>query len=645
MSFNGARIGGRLNLEGATVRGDLFCGPESGQRCEIEGEASLAGATVEGAAVFNGARIGGKLKLHSATVRYGLFCRPIGKKRCEIGGQASLAGATVEGHADFIGVCVSADLVLSGATIEGDVLMWYRNWRKVHKPNDPQGAELPLRAVIRGDLHAKNATITGDVDLRRVDVEGSIGLPNATLGELRLGRPEGHGAVIQELKDTRTTCRELRLDGLQARGDVDLSWVKVLPEGEDKEQKVCLNATGARLGGELLLWKDPAADGGDGHPNRKTDLAILRHGKVELADVQASGLRITGDCFKQTVDAEHGRVPGEDDPESEHPIIDPLTGLVRLASHRLQKAGQRLKHAAFSSVRWLLKLDREAFVEQMQRPAHTQHPLMWLLFDGFSADRYWPNENRRISLERSVFRRVRVREPLPRGIDLANLKVDRWDPPARDHTGRGANKDRPRFFVELLRSSEPFSVASYAGIERTLRDRGERETANRIHAYGERRNRRTDSGWLRVLGSFLLDVTTAYGTRSWRLLAVVGATFVFSTACVFGSRENFVPTADLRGVSDAIIAPDAHPDEEDWGWGSAAWVSLQHQIPIVQLTAKSDWKPADQGFVLDFYVIEPLVYERARFSVEDYANLVLLTHWVIVPLLVLNLSGYFRRRN
>jgi len=727
-NFSGASIRGRLIMQGARVSGGLLCRPEGEHRTEITGDAHLASAAIEGQVEFDGASIGGELNMQVASVAGSLVLEaalvdPSGRCiPCLVRGGVHAPGLDAvairatglsAGRIHYAGRMTHRSVDLGNANIRENVRFWARGipHRIEHnqRSREQQASEAQSnaheedlaacipRASLEGDLDLKNATIAGDVNLARLDVRGVINLADASLGELWAGRPQAANED-EYLGDERLSCRMIRIDGMRARGDVELSWLKVgpretsqteangrsPPEGEPADRPRSLDARNAEIAGDLKLANWKIAPGA----------CSFFADRIDLSNASAAALWITGrctqkpECDQPREDARGGRGSGlgwrlRQAGRAKRWLLDRWLSMVRFglglrradlvqaargesaaASQDRSDAGDersrqgRIGRFVKGAAKRLLPPESAAFVERGQWKKAVAHPLArWC-----RTDEFYTIDEQRISLERTRFRRVLVNHPLPRGLDLANLSVDRWDPPT--------DYRRDKFFEELLDGAEPFSAASYGGIERTLRDRGERAIANRIHRRGARRNRWTDRGRLRIAVFWLIDLLTGYGTGFGRLLLAGLFFFVVSSGLVFHHPENIVATAEARGANDLYIPREAHPGDprivtqpapdgpgdggdpkakaeqpvagNPWGWGSSVWMTLRHQIPVVNLVVRNEWKPADTPIRIGWS--DEGSVQWSWLSAEDYANVVLLIHWIIVPVLLLSAGGFFRRR-
>ena len=136
VEFSGAQVTGDLNLQA----------PRSGAACSARPSAASAPRSAagrrwprrgEGPGRFIGARVTGDLSLQDAEIGGDLSCGPEGGQRTEIGGGASLAGAKVRGQVAFIGARVKEDLALQDADI-GSLF------------SGPEGGRAPRSAATHG---------------------------------------------------------------------------------------------------------------------------------------------------------------------------------------------------------------------------------------------------------------------------------------------------------------------------------------------------------------------------------------------------------------------------------------------------------------------------------------------------------------
>jgi hypothetical protein len=175
-----AKIGGQLDMSGATVSGTLNMDSlEVGQDVFMSGpdaifkDVNLGGAKIGGQLDMSGAKIDGKLNMYRIEVgraltmsgRDALF-RNVDLRDAEVGGHLDMSLSTIGGKLDMHRIEVARDLTMKDADAVLDV--------------DLRDAE------VGGHLDISGATVEGKLDMYRLEVGQSLIMENAMLKNVAL---------------------------------------------------------------------------------------------------------------------------------------------------------------------------------------------------------------------------------------------------------------------------------------------------------------------------------------------------------------------------------------------------------------------------------------------------------------------------
>ena len=329
-SLIGARIGGQLNLSGATFKGgdhplDLGEGrlqpPEAPayraqqvalMAYELQVDQSMfcdEGFSADGEVHLGGIHIGGELSFAGATLERGLAAPGLRVDRdmfCgegfSAGGELSLVGAHIGGQLSFDGATLGEDLTADGLRVDQDMFC---------REGFSAGGELSLvGAHIGGQLAFSGATLGKGLNAAglRVDqemfcgegfsAEGEVNLTSAHIGNLLSfdGATLGQGLTGDGLHvDQYMLCRQ----GFSARGEVNLGGAHVgsqlafsgatLGEG--------LNAYGLRVDRDMYCEEGFSTEGevnlGGAHVGSQLAFSGATLGK----GLNAYGLRVDRDMY------------------------------------------------------------------------------------------------------------------------------------------------------------------------------------------------------------------------------------------------------------------------------------------------------------------------------------------------------------
>jgi hypothetical protein len=205
----GITIGGELRLQAADINGSFVCRAEAGQRTRLRKGAWLLAARVKGNVDFGGARVHGDLGLVVANIGGGLQCSRGSKWFFMIDGDVNAANVRVAADFDWGGCHIRGDFNSSGAKIENAAALHFAYFEK--------------------DIALYNAVIKGNFVLLATHVGGNLFMENASVG----------GSVFLTASTWLPQNRRCRIDkklwllGIIVSGDIDLS--------------------GALVGGDLIM--------------------------------------------------------------------------------------------------------------------------------------------------------------------------------------------------------------------------------------------------------------------------------------------------------------------------------------------------------------------------------------------------------
>jgi hypothetical protein len=268
------------------------------------------------------------------------------------------------------------------------------------------------------------------------------------------------------------------------------------------------------------------------------------------------------------------------------------------------------------------------------------------------------------------------KEAYPRPVNLMYSEVKWWQ-----FSGKSADatevepvfrSDDPQDYINLLNGfPDGRQQHIYQSIENTLYNWGHFDKADEIHRemrrwlLNERINEaprfvkgldKLSSGlWGRVtwvldnlvgllksLPSLLSIVWLAFwdgvtrGLTSPLRLVFVMLVWALFSAHVFSLRENISLSEEgYLTKSDSIRYLIDRPPDEDWGLSEGVWMAFHFHVPVAQFTARDEWEPAND---------RPLVVGSGVLTSEGYANIVLVLHWIMWPVvIILSTRRLFRR--
>jgi uncharacterized protein YjbI with pentapeptide repeats len=187
---------------------------------------------------------------------------------------------------------------------------------------------------------------------------------------------------------------------------------------------------------------------------------------------------------------------------------------------------------------------------------------------------------------------------------------------------------------KLLCHIDPYARQPFVQLEKTARNAGDDTDADAIYLFRcctERRRqweRREVGSWL---FSSVHQLAANYGVKPYRLIVVP---LVLLTLGIFiFARPQAVRQADPNLVTEAKVADPGHANlerDEFSSWGLATRLSLRIFLPV-EVPLASNWEPSNRK------IIGPL---RA----SDFATLLKIAGWILVPLGVAALTGLLRTK-
>jgi hypothetical protein len=305
-----ARVGGNVWLRGTQVRGSVradaaivhagfllhalrrFPEREAGlvvATARVAGDVELSAAQVTGAVSLSGTEIGGSVSCQATEIRSGLFCRAVHGHPTRIAGKLRAPSARISGALDLSGADVGDDVMLEGARVEGTLFFldaWYvPSGAPPYTPQLPEPLkfrEPDLRTRIRGSLLLSHVTVTGSLEGKNLQVDGTVRLDSATFTgwvslssgqfgqDLKLESAQIKGGLYCRcLRDEQPTVRGsilgaaaqvysgVHLSGVQVGGDVVFADARIEGGIEIRvpgaECRPSAGAPAARVGGALDL--------------------------------------------------------------------------------------------------------------------------------------------------------------------------------------------------------------------------------------------------------------------------------------------------------------------------------------------------------------------------------------------------------
>jgi hypothetical protein len=123
-----------------------------------------------------------------------------------------------------------------------------------------------------------------------------------------------------------------------------------------------------------------------------------------------------------------------------------------------------------------------------------------------------------------------------------------------------------------------------------------------------------------------------YGIRIRIPFAIWLIAFV-TTIGVFWSAESVEPAESQHETASRAFSSPTDANGNQWGFWDALWMAIRFQVPAVNTVALSDWKPSQR----DGAFFGTMTY-------ETYASVVTLLSWILVPVVLLALTGVLKSK-
>jgi len=144
----------------------------------------------------------------------------------------------------------------------------------------------------------------------------------------------------------------------------------------------------------------------------------------------------------------------------------------------------------------------------------------------------------------------------------------------------------------------------------------------------------------RRVGDWLTkDVTSPVRIGWLMVLWLALSTYLFSYPGNIGPSEPGYLT-----LAPEVRYATEHPDSGAWGPSSGFWTALQFHVPVAAFTARDEWEPSADRPMIIFESGEVTRRLGWNMTAEDYANLVLVAHWIAWPVVIVLASRKFLRR-
>lgn len=668
-----------LAMEAIEIEGGLLCSPflqnnnrSTTYRTEILGYAWLSGARVKGKLDFSGACIEGDLdlreakiegKLDLATEIFGsnLYCT-------EIAGKANLTRVKVSDGVFLGGVKVGRDLdqqeglegalILKEAEIQGGLKLESPEFNLTRYSNEVKEGDLLAKvqslhltqvygaarlsgARISGGANLSGAIITGSLILKGTEIAGDLECQPFKLVE------EYHPTIVGE---------HVELVGANVEGIVDFSGICI---GQD------LKLEDTRIERDLkLTLKDPSikllncnmmSEGAN-----RGDKDNLEHKRI------GRNLSLKGTNIKGGITCELDQIGEQIDFQmcsTRHMrlLVQSSDIKTKSSTNVIEKSRKRL--------RYMHKVYRNFIFSELQG---TYDELLLMLLKP-EVKRDFSNTPK-LSL---AFAEV-VELEIPRSfssryskqLNLEGFKYQRLKWQSSDEGNRIENHSNPKngkkikknSIVELLEAAEPFPKDVYLLTEKYLRNQDAEVDANSVYLALKRRDRKRIVSeeaeiftWYQALWTYFrnflewlfLELPTGYGTNYSRVSIHLLGVWILSFF-LFLSPNSVEPhiaitTNDVMEVSEASVKRmvyGPHPKPSEWPWPSALWESTQVVFPIVSISASEKWEPSSMSL---FVTRSNEGIEKKSFlSYENYASLISLFSWLLVPSLLARVPGINR---
>ncbi len=247
---------------------------------------------------------------------------------------------------------------------------------------------------------------------------------------------------------------------------------------------------------------------------------------------------------------------------------------------------------------------------------------------------------------------VTVDDGFPCPIDLRFAEIKWWE----FHRSGNTSCENADDYIALLAKDPNKQRHTWRAVENSLYERGYEDAADSVHKAMRSWVRETEKQAARASGSVFrkiwfhirslphlpLDFFTEYGTTTWRLVIVMLLWFSLSVY-LFSINDNIAPSEEALAATNTSLTNNQHPT--GWGIWDGFWVAIRFHVPVVLFTARDEWEPTNGNRLV--------VYKDAANSgqvyfpvgdPEEYANLVIILHWLAWPIILITASRKLFRR-
>jgi len=550
--------------------------------------------------------------------------------------------------------------------------------------------DLECRTSIKGNLKIVDCQITGDLDLTGVRMEdseatdqrsddGQISLDRTTVtGALRFCSPESfanRGDIVTIARNNaikvangeqrgcwQAKARKLRIAGVTAT-DVDLTGL-CLGGDAAAPPTVASGSLVDRLGSlwRRLLGVDRPAPA---KPPRTTDLGCVDAARVSVAGtfkIYDEVDKTTKDSIPLPTDARTGAL--------NNAKID------KLSAHAVVPGSLDLEHCTIGE----LVLSKHSFGKNKSLDPRTDGIVLTDASIGrLRIPQILQDKNDGDAHKDNGF-------PVP--LDLEGAKITSWSfdmgSDGKDEVAGQENADR---YLDVLDNDVILHRSIYRAVYAQLRNAGQDDAANRVffaEAYRafwstrgkwKRGHKRMGHGGglivrgLQVLWDWVSRKFLRYGTSPVGLSKVIVGLFLVSLVLVAREPRNFEIDDSVREVLAAGDPVDRGyatcddgtvlgPDPSKWGWMDALWLTARYHVPVIGLTARSEFKPTNDRRIIwnskcptwddplpihwrsaytacpPIRADAPVVGHRLPILADGWFNLMLVLNWVLWPILL-----------
>ena len=533
----------------------------------------------------------GKLELWDLTVRKRLAIR------AEIAGDAELGNIDCGGDVEFWNDRVTEES-LSELLTDGE------RWAADGVPQ-PFGE----RTVIGGDLKCTGLEIGGRLMLTNVETNGRILFKNCQIGQ-DLNCSSVGPDPTSGLERTRTRCAHLDLELTRCGGDADLAGLDVVDGGSVHARQ--LHVSGrilfARPLGEHRDYTGAVPDDRDKRVQARVD------GDLDLSVAEAGQLVLAASSFGGTVNLERGSFRRLD-------LVEPsLLEAPNLSDIRVD--------------RW------EVADEHLVTLLNSSQPFARATY--VAIEKMLRNKAQDADAD-GVYRAMRaraiqeVKDERSSRLEPATTEPDHEEPDHEESTREESTR------AEMPGKESPWTraAASSSYLQGLFSGAAApvsyflRTTSSRLQSLFSRAASPV-SYFLRTTGSRLQGLFYGWGTYYWAPLLVFSILFVPTTWWTLGAPANVTPSAELMAAS-GVAGPEAYPSDVgvDWGRSDGFWLMVRYHVPVIPLTARSEFRPAQRPWMVS---VPGVAWFRLAFTAESYAFMVYLVSWILWPLFLVGLG-------